>query len=82
MVGNGGLLDEVIFVARTNDIEDLEWLDHLVSSTDGYSRLNITHPSGDSSKVPFGAVWDLVERRTMYIKIDDDVVGENYKFKL
>ena len=75
MVENGGMLDEVLFAARTNDVEDLKWLDQLVASTPGYSRLNLTHPSGDSSKVPFGAVWDVVERGVMYIKIDDDIVS-------
>ena len=71
---NGGLLSEVIFIARTNDVDDLEWLDDLVASTSGYSRLDLTHPSGDPSKVAYGAMWDFVGRGTMYIKIDDDVV--------
>lgn len=78
LVTNGGLLNEVIFVARTNDAEDLKWLDHLVSTTSGYSRLNLTHSSGDSSRVPYGAVWDNVERGVMYIKIDDDVVRHSF----
>ena len=68
-------MDEVIFIARTGDAEDLEWLDHLVSTTAGYSRADVAHPSGDSSKVPYGALWDIVEKAVMYVKIDDDVVG-------
>lgn len=64
----------MIFVARTNDAEDLQWLDHLVSTTSGYSRHNITEPGGDPSKVNYGEVWEIVEKGVMYIKIDDDVV--------
>ena len=72
----------MIFIANTNDVEDLKWLDHLVASTGGYSRLDLNHPGGDSSKVPYGAMWDAVERGTMYIKIDDDVVRKPRKVDL
>ena len=71
---NGGSLDEVIFVARTNDVEDLQWLDHIVSTTPGYSRHNLTEPGEDPSLIDYGKVWDMAERGTMYVKIDDDVV--------
>ena len=79
---NGGLLDEVIFIARTNDVDDLDWLDHQVASTSGYTKRDLIHPSGDSSKVAYGAMWDVVERGTMYIKIDDDVVRQAVKVDL
>jgi hypothetical protein len=75
---NGGSLDEVIFVARTNDVEDLQWLDQLVTTTPGYSRHNLTEPGEDPSLVDYGKVWDMAERGTMYIKIDDDVVRSSY----
>ncbi|KAL8789439.1 MAG: hypothetical protein Q9213_001196, partial [Squamulea squamosa] len=65
---NGGLLDEVIFLARTNDINDLHYLDQLVESTDGYSRRNVTNGS------TYGQAWEVAERGTMYIKIDDDLM--------
>lgn len=67
-------MDEVIFVARTNDAEDLQWLDQLVMATPGYSRQNLTGPGEDPSLVDYGKVWDMAERGTMYVKIDDDVV--------
>ncbi|KAI4226058.1 MAG: hypothetical protein L6R36_003462 [Xanthoria steineri] len=65
---NGGLLDEVIFLARTADVGDLLYLDHLVNSTAGYSRRNVT---GGST---YGQAWEVAERGTMYIKIDDDLM--------
>lgn len=65
---NGGLLDEVIFLARTADAGDLLYLDHLVNSTAGYSRRNVT--SGST----YGQAWGVAERGTMYIKIDDDLM--------
>lgn len=67
----------MIFVARTNDFEDLQWLDQLVTTTPGYSRHNLTEPGEDPSLVDYGKVWDMAERGTMYIKIDDDVVRSN-----
>ncbi len=68
----------MIFVARTNDVEDLQWLDQLVATTPGYSRHNLTEPGEDSSLVDYGKVWEMVERGTMYVKIDDDVVWDLY----
>ncbi|KAL8766846.1 MAG: hypothetical protein Q9209_006504 [Squamulea sp. 1 TL-2023] len=65
---NGGLLDEVIFLARTNDINDLQYLDQLVGSIDGYSRRNVTNGSN------YGQAWKIAEKGTMYIKIDDDLM--------
>ncbi|KAI4106693.1 MAG: hypothetical protein LQ339_002884 [Xanthoria mediterranea] len=65
---NGGLLDEVIFLARTADVGDLLYLDHLVNSTAGYSRRNVTNGS------TYGQAWEVAERGTMYIKIDDDLM--------
>ncbi|KAL8699556.1 MAG: hypothetical protein Q9201_005939 [Fulgogasparrea decipioides] len=70
---NGGLLDEVIFLARTDDVDDLEYLDHLVGETKGFSRRNLTDDNGHGSRVTYGQAWEVVERGTMYIKIDDDI---------
>ncbi|KAL8730895.1 MAG: hypothetical protein Q9181_004511 [Wetmoreana brouardii] len=71
---NGGLLDEVIFLARTDDVDDLAYLDHLVRETKGYSRRNLTDDNGHGSRVTYGQAWEVVERGTMYIKIDDDIM--------
>ncbi|KAL9032483.1 MAG: hypothetical protein Q9180_006473, partial [Flavoplaca navasiana] len=65
---NGGLLDEIIFLARTDDPGDLLYLDQLVGSTPGYSRRNVTKGS------TYGQAWEVAERGTMYIKIDDDLM--------
>ncbi|KAL8858756.1 MAG: hypothetical protein Q9178_004673 [Gyalolechia marmorata] len=65
---NGGLLDEIIFLARTDDVGDLLYLDHLVESTVGFSRRNVTNGSN------YGQAWEVAERGTMYIKIDDDLM--------
>ena len=72
---NGGSLDEVKFLARTNNIDDLNWLDELVTTSDSYSRVNLTDAGQDASKVNYGEVWDVVEQGVMYVKIDDDVVS-------
>lgn len=74
LVENGGRLNEVIFVARTDDVEDLQWLDRLLETSKSYSRFNLTENGGKASKVDYGKVWNLVLPGIMYIKIDDDVV--------
>jgi hypothetical protein len=66
---NGGLLDEVIWLARTNKTEDLYWLDNLVETSPSYRRQNITFKGGD-----YRSAYDLIQNGTMYIKIDDDIV--------
>ncbi|KAL8951061.1 MAG: hypothetical protein Q9222_002933 [Ikaeria aurantiellina] len=71
---NGGLLDEVIFLARTDVVDDLEYLEDLVEGTEGYTRHNLTENDGVASKVTYGQAWEAVERETMYVKIDDDVM--------
>lgn len=72
---NGGLLDEVIFLARTDDVDDLAWLDQLVATSDGYTRHNLTENNENASKVSYGDTWDIVERGTLYVKFDDDIVS-------
>ena len=58
-------------------MDDLLYLDELVETSSGYSRRNLTENNHDASKVTYGATWDVVERGTMYIKIDDDIVSYN-----
>ena len=57
------------FVVKTDDAEDIEWLDQLVDTSSSYRKVDL--PDTD---VNFGQVWNVVERGTMYVKIDDDVV--------
>ena len=69
LVENGGSLDEVQFVVKTNDAEDLKWLDELVDTSSSYRKVDLPN-----TNINFGQVWDIFERGTMYVKIDDDVV--------
>ncbi|KAL8753661.1 MAG: hypothetical protein Q9184_005358, partial [Pyrenodesmia sp. 2 TL-2023] len=59
---NGGLLDEVIFLARTDDVEDLAFLDQLVHETPGYSKNDLADKNSRASRVTYGQAWEVVER--------------------
>ena len=63
-------MDEVLFVTKTTNVEDLEWLDQLVPTSKGYRKRILPDPG-----INFGMTWDIFERGKMYLKIDDDVVG-------
>lgn len=69
------MLDEVVFLTRTDNADDLQYLDELVHTSPGYSRRNLTEYNNRASAVTYGQAWDVVERGTMYIKIDDDIVS-------
>lgn len=63
-------MDEVIFFVRTEIVEDLEYLDSLLTTTSSYTKVNLDEGrSGNYSKP-----WETMEVGPMYIKIDDDVV--------
>jgi hypothetical protein len=70
LVTNGGLLDHVIFIARTYNQEDLAYLDEIIADEPLFVRRNI-----DDKKEGYIAAWDFVEKGVMYIKIDDDIVS-------
>ena len=72
------MLDEVIFIVRTDDLDDLVYLDDLLQTSDGYSRYNLIEGDGKAGKVSYGTAWEVVERGTMYIKIDDDIASPTY----
>lgn len=69
---NGGLLDEVLFVTKTTNVEDLEWLDRLIPTSESYKKRILPDPG-----INFGMTWEggIFERGKMYLKIDDDVVS-------
>jgi hypothetical protein len=69
LVKNGGMLDEVIFVVRTDDADDLKYLDELLPTVPEYKKFEAKGRGGK-----YKDAWDVVEKGTMYIKIDDDVV--------
>ncbi|KAH7053418.1 hypothetical protein B0J12DRAFT_710219 [Macrophomina phaseolina] len=66
---NGGLLDEVVFVARTNDTADLAWLDSRVATVPQYRRQNVTFEWHD-----YSGAYGEIDPHSLYIKMDDDVV--------
>ena len=68
LVANGGFLDEVLWVANTNNEDDLKYLDHLVQTSKYYRNLTLIDLGYDS-------VWEhAVDDKNMFIKIDDDMV--------
>jgi hypothetical protein len=68
---NGGLLDEVIFAVKTENKEDLAYLDELVPTAHQYSRHD---PSPEYTW--WDGSWEPVkDPDAIYIKIDDDVVS-------
>ena len=76
LVQNGGFLDEVHWAANTDKVEDLEWLDGIIPQVENYKKLDMT------DKLGFENAWADVERGTMYIKIDDDVVRSHATCKI
>lgn len=69
---NGGYLDEVRFLVHTTEQPDLRYLEQLVEQTVSYS---IKDP-GSCKGNDYSCMWEsLVEDDTIYVKIDDDIVG-------
>ena len=60
----------MLFVAKTTNVEDLEWLDQLIPTSKSYKKRILPDPG-----INFGMLWDIFERGKMYLKIDDDVVS-------
>ena len=70
LVSNGGYLDEVLFVSLKATEEDDAWLDQLLLSANEYQKVA-------AKGMGYREVWNkTVERHHMYIKIDDDLVGQ------
>lgn len=63
------MLDEVIFVVRTDDEDDLKYLEDLLPTVPEYRKYE-----AKGRRRKYKDAWDVVENGTMYIKIDDDVV--------
>ena len=66
---NGGIIEEYIFVVRTEDEEDLAYLEELLVANPKYSA----HRSAGSG-FDYSQMWSAVEAGNVYVKIDDDVV--------
>jgi hypothetical protein len=69
LVKNGGMLDEVVWIMRTNITQDIAWLNTLMQSEPAYSQWHVNFTDGD-----YRGAYDPIENGTMYIKIDDDIV--------
>jgi hypothetical protein len=72
LVKNGGMLDEVVWIVRTNNQEHLAWLDVLVESEAAYSKWNVTYTKNND----YRSAYDRIENGTMYVKMDDDIVSK------
>ena len=70
MVENGGLLDEIVFIVKTDVKEDLAYLDDILASNDKYSARYQEQGGFDYSQM-----WNVCEKGNVYVKIDDDVVS-------
>ncbi|KAI5459386.1 hypothetical protein BGZ63DRAFT_360853 [Mariannaea sp. PMI_226] len=71
---NGGLLDGVIFVKRTNDPKDLALLDRLIDSDPDYEKWHVEMGRSNQYSSGFGHSYERIEDDVLYVKIDDDIV--------
>jgi hypothetical protein len=72
LASNGGHLDEVVFMMNTRRMEDVQWLDELMKDEPSYRKVATEDVNGH-----FDNIWNkhAIDENTMYIKIDDDIVG-------
>ncbi|KAH7029401.1 uncharacterized protein B0I36DRAFT_325697 [Microdochium trichocladiopsis] len=71
LAANGGYLDEVWFMSNTEIEDDVAWLDDLVGRNQEVYKVI----RGNCPSKHFGCLWDhAVGNKTMYIKIDDDIL--------
>ncbi|OKL63469.1 hypothetical protein UA08_01796 [Talaromyces atroroseus] len=70
LVSSGGWLDEVIWAANTDDVDDLAWLNRVANASNGEYKVVRMEEKG------YGNVYEasFTERNAIYVKIDDDVV--------
>jgi hypothetical protein len=69
-VSNGGILDEVMWLQRTDNQKDLDFLDKMVDDEERYTKRVVNRTENDG----FSTAYDDLDDETLYIKIDDDVV--------
>ncbi|KAI0467288.1 hypothetical protein F4859DRAFT_518239 [Xylaria cf. heliscus] len=73
LVSNGGYLDEVWFMAHTEDKDDIAWLNRLVKENQGYKIVG--HEDCKKNNQKYGCLWKYATAdNTMYIKLDDDII--------
>jgi len=71
-VCNGGILDRAVFVIKTNDQQDMSYIDTLVNSTSQYESIRI--PKRDYAYFSWEPIYKIMEPQSIYIKMDDDIV--------
>ena len=69
LVENGGILDEVIFLAKTKDKDDLAYLEDLIQKNPKYSA-----EYHNETGLNFSKMYGSCTKGNVYVKIDDDVV--------
>ena len=62
------------FIVKTEDAEDKKWLDKLVADTPDYSQIVLSDEYSNYESLQFASSYAKIQRNTLYIKIDDDVV--------
>ncbi|RMD41666.1 hypothetical protein DV735_g3432, partial [Chaetothyriales sp. CBS 134920] len=74
LVENGGWLDEVHWLQNTKKEDDLEYLEQILDEHPSYRRIDLTDGGAGSTDDAFVFAWGRMERGSLYVKIDDDVV--------
>lgn len=70
LVDHGGWLDEVHWIRNTDDQQDLEYLDQLLTYSPRYKQF-LQEQTKDQG---YSDAWSKLEPGHIYVKIDDDVV--------
>ncbi|KAM0418651.1 hypothetical protein ACHAPT_012454 [Fusarium lateritium] len=71
LADNGGWLDEILWVANTEDEEDLLYLDEIIASNPTRHKLVLEEHLGTYT---YWKAWRHLERGKYYVKIDDDIL--------
>lgn len=74
MVDNGGWLDEVVWIANTDDQADLKYLDQLIAGNPRFKKVRVSQEK--LWVYTYYKAWQHLERGKYYVKIDDDIVSE------
>lgn len=70
----GGWLDEIHFVRNTNNSADLAYLDELLATHPRYKMIELPNVESSDANDRYREAWSRLQRDTVYVKIDDDVV--------
>lgn len=64
------ILDEVIWLERTENSHDLAFLDKLIASEPAYSKQKVELTAGGG----YASAYDKIDDDVLYVKIDTDIV--------